>query len=87
MSATKKDLQHFEEDTLALERALYEAQVAMAQLSDFCWSTETRVVTVDAEPYHAPDQLWISYTATQLSELRTCLEEIQAARDAMSVNN
>jgi len=81
MSATKNTLQHFEDNTLALEQALYEAQVAMAQLSNFCWSTG------DAEPYHAPDQFWISYTATQLSELRTWLEEMQTARDAMSVNN
>ena len=74
MSATKNLLQDWEDSQQQLDQALYQAQAGMAFMANTCWMGD------DCDPYHAPEQEWISETRTQLMELVAWLQEMQAAR-------
>ena len=75
MSALKNAFQTWKDDQLHLDQVLCQAQGDMASLTTFCWSAGSDF------PFHAPDSQWIAETRTQLSEMLSWLEEMQAARD------
>ncbi len=75
MSALKNALQNWEDNQLHFGQVLYEAQGDLASMTGFCWSEGNNF------PIHAPSQEWIAETRTQLSEMLSWLEEMQAARD------